>query len=207
MLEELVRRAAEELRLRDRELDGVMSRARRARVLSKQAILRLHSGSVEEADERLSEARGLLDEMEEILRVHPSLGGFEQVSAAREEYAEASIIHGLTTTGEFPEPEAVGVPLDSYVLGLGDVPGELRRQALDGLRVGDMALAEERLGTMESIYLSLVSMDEAPLLKGLRRKMDVARGVIERTRSEITAEAGRRRLDESVKRLSERLEE
>jgi predicted translin family RNA/ssDNA-binding protein len=59
---------------------------------------------------------------------------------------------------------------------------------------------------MESIYLNLVSMDEAPLLKGLRRKMDIARGVIERTRSEITAEAGRRRLDESVRRLSERLE-
>jgi len=59
---------------------------------------------------------------------------------------------------------------------------------------------------MESIYLSLISMEEAPMLRGLRRKMDIARGVIERTRSEITAEAGRRRLDESVRRLTERLE-
>jgi predicted translin family RNA/ssDNA-binding protein len=49
-------------------------------------------------------------------------------------------------------------------------------------------------------------MEEAPLLRGMRRKMDIARGVIERTRSEVTAEAGRRRLDESVRRLSERLE-
>jgi translin len=207
VLEDLVRRVAEELRLRDRALDEIMSRARRARVLSKQAILQIHGGAIEAADERLSEARGLLDEMEEILLRYSNMGSFEPVSAAREEYAEASIIHGLTTSGEFPEPEAVGVPLDSYILGLGDVPGELRRQALDGLRVGDMALAEERLGTMESIYLNLVSMDEAPILKRLRRKMDIARGVIERTRSEITAEAGRRRLDESVRRLSDKLEE
>ena len=206
MLEELVRRVAEELRLKDRALDEILSRARKARVLSKQAILQLHGGAIEAADERLSEARGLLDEMEGTLRSQPNMGSYEQVSAAREEYAEASIIHGLTTIGTYPEPEAVGVPLDSYILGLGDVPGELRRQALDGLRVGDLPLAEERLATMEDIYLNLVSMDEAPLLKGLRRKMDIARGVIERTRSEITAEAGRRRLDESVRRLSDRLE-
>ena len=68
-----------------------------------------------------------------------------------------------------------------------------------------MGLAEERLETMEEIYLNLVSMEEAPMLRGMRRKMDIARGVIERTRSEVTAEAGRRRLDESVRRLSEKL--
>ena len=206
MLEDLVRRAAEELRLRDQALDGVMVKARKARVISKQAILRLHGGAIGEAERRLMEARGLIGEMDEILRAHPELGKFDQVSAAREEYAEASIIYGLNASGEFPSPEEVGVPLASYMLGLGDVPGELRRQALDGLRVGDMGLAEARLETMESIYLNLVSMEEAPLLKGFRRKMDIARGVIERTRSEITAEAGRRRLDESVRRLADRVE-
>ncbi len=93
----------------------------------------------------------------------------------------------------------------SYLLGLGDVPGELRRQALDALRLGDIETAEARLSTMEEIYLSLVTMEEVALLKGLRRKLDIARGVIERTRSEVTAEAGRRRLGESVRRLTDRL--
>ena len=104
----------------------------------------------------------------------------------------------------FP-PEEITVPHYSYLLGLGDVPGELRRQALDALRVGDLDLAESRLVMMEHIYLNLVSMDETHLLKGLRRKMDITRGVIERTRSEVTAEVGRRRLNESVERLYERL--
>ncbi|UCD45264.1 MAG: hypothetical protein JSV27_01830 [Candidatus Bathyarchaeota archaeon] len=206
MLEELVRRAADELRVREAAIDDVMDKARRARVLSKQAIIRTHNGALGDAEGRLDEAKKFLEEVSIIVEDYPDLGRFEQVNAASEEYSEARIIHSLTFSGSFPSPEEVGVPIHVYIMGLGDVPGELRRQALDALRVGDMELAEARLETMESIYLSLVSMEEAPMLKGLRRKMDIARGVIERTRSEITAEAGRRRLDESVKRLAERLE-
>jgi translin len=206
LLEELVKRAAEELRLKERAIDEVMGRARKARVLSKQAILHIHGGAVEEAWERLHEAGRNLREMDEYVRERPTLGRFDQVNAAREEYSEARILLGLKESGKFPSPEAVGVPLEAYLRGLGDVPGELRRQALDALRVGDLERAESLLETMEEIYLSLVSMEEAPFLKGLRRKLDIARGVIERTRSEITAEVGRRRLDESVKRLTEKLE-
>jgi translin len=206
LLEELVKRAAEELRLRERAIDEVMGRARRARILSKQAILQIHGDAIEEAEERLHEAGRNLREMDEYVRERPGLGRFDQVGAAREEFAEASILLGLKGSGKFPNPEAVGVPLEAYLRGLGDVPGELRRQALDALRVGDLGRAESLLETMEEIYLSLVSMEETPFLKGLRRKLDIARGVIERTRSEITAEVGRRRLDESVRRLTEKLE-
>jgi translin len=207
LLEDLVKKGAEELRLRDKALDKVMARARRARILSKQAILKLHSGEESEAGKRLEEASGLIVEMNGIIEENPELGRFDQVSAAKEEYSEASIIRSLMESGEFPDPAELGVPITSYLLGLGDVPGELRRQALDALRVGDMETAEARLSTMEEIYLSLMTMDEAPLLKGLRRKMDIARGVIERTRSEVTAEAGRRKLGESVERLAGKLED
>ena len=205
VLEDMVKRGAEELRLRDKALDKIMERARRARILSKQAILRTHSGEMTEAKKRLEEASGLISEMNEIIGTRLELGRFEQVSAAKEEFSEASIVMGLTESGKFPDPTALGVPITSYLIGLGDVPGELRRQALDALRVGKLETAEARLSTMEEIYLSLVTMEEVPLLKGMRRKLDIARGVIERTRSEVTAEAGRRRLGESVKRLTDRL--
>ena len=205
LLEELVKRGAEELRLRDKALDKVMERARKARILSKQAILRIHAGDTSEAERRLEEASDLISKMDAVIEEHPELGRFDQVSAAKQEFSEASIVMGLTTSGEFPDPVALGVPMTSYLMGLGDVPGELRRQALDALRLGDIETAEARLSTMEEIFLSLVTMEEVPLLKGMRRKLDIARGVIERTRSELTAEAGRRRLGESVKRLTDRL--
>jgi translin len=207
LLEDLVKRGAEELRLRDKALDTVMARARRARILSKQAILKLHTDEKSEAKKRLEEASSLLVKMNEIIKKNPELARFDQVSAAKEEYSEASIIMSLMKSGEFPDPTELGVPITSYLLGLGDVPGELRRQALDALRVGNMETAEARLSMMEEIYLSLMTMEEAPLLKGLRRKMDITRGVIERTRSEVTAEAGRRKLRESVERLTGKFED
>jgi len=205
LLEELVKKAAEELRLREKAIDVVMGGARRARVLSKQAIIKAHNGDLVDSNDRLTEASRLIGEMSEIIAGHPDLGRFDQVNAAMEEYSEARILHALTDTGAYPSPGEVGVSIRVYLMGLADVPGELRRQALDALRRGEMGLAEKRLETMEEIYLNLVSMEEAPMLRGMRRKMDIARGVIERTRSEVTAEAGRRRLDESMRKLSERL--
>ncbi|MFQ6053220.1 MAG: hypothetical protein ACE5OO_03185 [Candidatus Bathyarchaeia archaeon] len=208
MLEEVVKRAAAELREREEARDEVLSRARRARTLSKQAILLIHNGALEDAGAKIGDAKGLLEELAPYLSGHVGLEGLDSVNAAREEYAEASILHGLKTTGAFPSPESVGVPLYSYLLGLGDVVGELRREALDSLRLGDLAAAEADLRLMEEIYLSLLSMEEASLfLKGLRRKLDVARKVIESTRSDLTAEAGRRQLSEAVKMLAKKIKE
>jgi translin len=206
MVEKIVEKAAEELRLRDKATDEVMSRARRARILSKQAIQQVHSGAFGDVKEKLVNAASLIEEIGGHLIDRPELISFDTVTAAHQEYAEAKIIFSLTENSEFPDPEAMGVPITAYILGLADVPGELRRQTLDALRNDDLEAAESLLGTMERIYLSLIAMEEASLLKGLRRKTDIARGVIERTRSDVTAEAGRRRLNESVRRLTEKLD-
>ena len=205
MLEKIVEDAADQLRKREKDIDQLMSNARKARVTSKQAIQNVHNNRYEDAEIRLSTVKEYLSEVSTILERRPDLVSFDAVSAARQEYAEASIIYRLSTRGDFPTPEDIAVPHNSYILGLGDVPGELRRQSLDALRVGDLDKAEGLLAIMERIYLSLVSMNETPMLKGLRRKMDIARGVIERTRSEVTAEVGRRRLGASVDRLYDRL--
>jgi translin len=101
----------------------------------------------------------------------------------------------------------LGVSLESYILGVGDVIGELRREVLECLRLGMVERAEEDLKLMERIYLDLLSLEEASLLlKGLRRKLDVARGVIEATRGEVTSELARARLSASIQRLVEKLE-
>lgn len=206
MLEDLVRRATEKLRGREAARDEVLGRARRARMLSKQAILLIHNDAQEKASVNLEEARRLFREAKPHIEQYPELNYYEDVEAALEEYAEAAILLCLETKHAYPDPEDVGVGLTSYLLGLCDVPGELRREALDELRTGDFDAAEAYLRQMEEIYLNLVSVEDASLLlKGLRRKLDIVRGVTENTRAELTAEAGRRRLNESVSRLSERL--
>ena len=147
-----------------------------------------------------------MENVKELLRTHPEFSSHGVVAAAWEEYAEAKILKSLEERGAFPEP--LEVPLEFYLLGLGDVVGELRRGVLEDLMEGGFERAEERLRRMEEIYDTLISAEETSiLLKGLRRKVDVARAVIEATRGDLALEAGRRRLAESIKGLLERLRE
>jgi translin len=208
LIEDLVKRVVTELRAREKARDEVLSRARRARMLSKQAILLVHNGALGEAKAKIDEARRLREEVGPYVAEYVDLAGYEEVHAAEEEYAEASILYKLKTSGSFPAPEDIGVSLQAYVLGSGDVIGELKREAVDAMRVGDPKAAEAELALMERIYLDLLSMEEASLLlKGLRRKLDVARAVIESTRGELTTETGRLRLIESMDALSVKLDD
>ena len=208
MLEEIIKKAAEDLKAREKARDEAYSRARRARVLSKQTILLLHNGELSKAEGNMGEASVLLEEIKDYCKEFTEIGFYEAVEAARQEYAEASILLGLNTGKGYPSPELLGLNDKNYLLGLADVPGELRRQTLDLLRAGDLVAAEGNLKTMEEIYQHLTKVDEVSLLlKGLRRKLDVARSVTERTRAEITTEASRERLRKQLKKVEDKLVE
>ena len=204
-LQNIINRTSDELLDREKARDEALTRARKARQLSKQAILLDHNKQPEKAQTNIIEARRLLDEMKPYIQDHPELSQYDEVEAAHEEHAEATILHTLLQEDKYPTLEQAAATPTRYLLGLGDVPGELRREALDSLRIGDLEKAERSLNRMEQIYLHLVAMEDASLLKGLRRKLDITRGVIEATRSEITAETGRKRLSDQLKRLTEHL--
>jgi translin len=203
-LQHIINQAAQELQNREKARDETLTRARKARQLSKQAILLDHNNQQDKAKTNLSEARHLLDEIQPNTQTYPELEQYEEVEAAHEEHAEATILHTLLTQNKYPTPEQAAATPTRYLLGLGDVPGELRREALDALRTGNLEQAENHLKRMEQIYLHLVAMEDASLLRGLRRKLDITRAVIEATRSEVTAETGRRRLSDQLKHLTEK---
>ncbi len=206
MLENLLKKAVDELRRRESARDAVLGRARRIRLISKQAILSSHNQNYEKAGDLLIEAKNLLKEIRPHLESYPEINFYEEMEAAYQEYAESVIIHSLLTISEYPSLDFSNVDVFSYILGLADVPGELKREAFDALRRDDLDLAEQHLATMEEIYLNLLSVEETSLLlKGLRRKLDVTRNVIESTRAEVTSEIGRRRLIKTIKALSDRL--
>jgi len=208
MLEEIIRKATGDLKAREKARDEAYSRARRARMLSKQSILLFHNGELGKAEGNIGEASVILEEIKEYCKEFTEIGFYEAVEAARQEYAEASILLGLNTGKGYPSPELLGLSYKSYLLGLADVPGELRRQTLDLLRAGELVAAEENLETMEEICQHLSKVDEVSLLlKGLRRKLDVARSVTERTRAEITTEASRERLRKQLKKIEDKLME
>jgi translin len=207
MLQRIIEKVIQHMAAFDEARDRAYPKARKARTLSKQSILVLHRGEPGEAQRLLSEAARLLTEAQEAAEGFPGVQSSETLSVARQEHAEAAILLSLITEERYPDPQELGLDETNYVLGLADVPGELRRQALDRLREGDLEAAEILLETMEEIYLCLTEAEEASMmLRGMRRKLDVARGVSERTRAEVTAEAGRRRLSRELKSITDKLE-
>ena len=106
---------------------------------------------------------------------------------AQKEYAEACITFALVQGGALPEADALGVPMPAYLNGLGEAVGEMRRYILDSLRRGDTSRCETLLETMDDIYGVLMGMDYPDTVThGLRRNSDAARGLIERTRGDLT---------------------
>ena len=207
-LKSILEKIQEELRKREGVREEVQKDMRRATRLSKQAILFTHQERFEDAKNLLEEASRIFSKLREASKSHPDLFHSGLVSAAFEEYAEAYTLLMLIEEDRFIGPEELGIPAISYVLGLGDVVGELRRRALDSIRKGKVEAAEKCLETMEHIYSELTAMDDAYLLvSGLRRKCDVARRLIEITRGDVTIEARRSALERSILRLEETIGE
>ena len=122
------------------------------------------------------------------------------VQDAQKEYAEARIVRALIGETPLPSPADLDIDEPIYLNGLGEAAGELRRQLLDVLRAGDVATAETTLAIMDDIFGLLVTVDYPDAVThGLRRTTDLVRGVLERSRGDLTLTARQMRLEAALK--------
>jgi translin len=206
MLEKIIKQASNELLSIEKVRDLAYSKARNARKLSKQAILSIHAKKTKKAEENISKSRDLIKSIDDYINKHSEIAFFDAVKASKQEFVEANILYFLNTRNRYPTPEELGVANTDYIMGVADVPGELRRQVLDHLKSGDLESAEKKFEKMEEIYIHLTIVEEVSiLLKGLRRKLDIIRTVNERTRAEITTESSRERLRKQLAEVNEKL--
>ena len=203
-LKEILSEIQEKLIKREKTRNEILGNMRQVIRLSKQAILFLHQARMSDARRFLTIVDDLLSQLDGLTEEYPDLVYTSLVEDAFQEASEAHIFYGLVQADKFINPETLRAPPISYILGLADVIGELRRRSLDSLRVGEVATAERCLEMMEQIYIELTGMDDAYILvPGLRRKCDVARRVIEATRGDVTNEVRRSSLRDSIQQLKE----
>jgi translin len=146
-----------------------------------------HRGERDRAREMLRGARDAVAQMRTLLDEHPDIYGAGYVHDCQKEFAEASAFLAIVSAEELPDPDELGVEYPAYLNGLGEAVGELRRHTLDQMRHGRLDHAETLLATMDEIYYTLVTMDYPDALTGgLRRTTDAVRGIIEKTRGELT---------------------
>lgn len=173
---------------------------------SANAIRAIHRGEFEEAQRLIASARDAVSEAAEALEHHPDIlyAGF--IQDAQKEYAEANITYAIIVGEELPSPDVLGVGYAAYLNGLGEAAGELRRYALDELRRGHLERSEEVLQAMDDIYGVLVTMDYPDAMTGgLRRTTDMVRGVLEKTRGDLTVAVRQRELEVALHDLERKL--
>lgn len=173
---------------------------------SANAIRAVHRGETEKAAALLAAAGASVAEAIAMLAPHPDIlyAGF--VQDAQKEFAEASITSALVRGEPVPRPEKLKVASAPYLNGLGEAVGELRRYILDYLRRGDLGHCEELLRSMEDIYSLLVTIDYPDAMTGgLRRTTDVARGILEKTRGDLTVAARQFQLESTLRDFEARL--
>jgi len=170
------------------------------------SIRATHRAEYDDAAQLLARAREIAAQMKASVSAYPDLYFTGYVQDALKELAEAHIVHALITDAALPNPDALGVEYAAYLNGLGEAAGELRRYTLDTIRHDNSARCEKILNAMEDIYSLLVTMDFPDALTGgLRRTTDMVRGVLERTRGDLTVAARQEKLERTLREVEERI--
>jgi translin len=187
--------------------EAALARCREAIRSSANAIRAVHRGEFDVAETLSGRAGTLLGEAKAALRDHADIlyAGF--VHDADKEYAEARLtLIFVRGDGALPGAGELNVELPAYLNGLGEAVGELRRYLLDTLRKGDVARCEGCLALMEEIYGVLVALDYPDAMTGgLRRTADTVRGILERTRGDLTLAVRQRDLEQTLGEFEGRL--
>jgi translin len=185
-----------------------LTSSRKAIRASANAIRAIHREEWEEAHRLQEEARSALDIAREALDSQPDVFHAGFVQDAQKEYAESKLTEAVVKGEELPAPDELRVTLPAYLGGMAEAIGEARRSILDLLRKGDVGRSEDILRTMEDMYYLLVSMDYPDAVTGnLRRSTDVARGIMERTRGDLSVSIVQAGLRDALERHTEALKE
>lgn len=205
-LESIAERIRQNFDVRTAKRDEALKQARQLTRACSLAIRAVHRDDQEAMEETLAEAHNLADKLRDELKAYPDLFFAGYTQDALKEFVEANVTCALIQNQPLQTPEELGVEEATYLNGLAEVVGELRRRTLDILRSGYSEEAERLLGHMDEIYSVLVTMDYPDAItNGLRRQTDLARGILEKTRGDVTFSLRGAQLAEAIRNLSTQL--
>ncbi len=186
-LETIIPRILDHFAAKNAAREQALSASRTIIRMSANSIRAVHRGEFEKAAAQLEEAKVVRDAAVKALEGHADVYHAGFLHDAQKEYAEARTTLALLSGGAIPSPEDLGVEYPAYLNGIAEAVGEMRRMVLDRLRAGQYDGCEEILDAMDDIYSVLVTIDFPDAMTGgLRRTTDQTRGILEKTRGDLT---------------------
>jgi translin len=167
-------------------------------ILCSKSIIAVHKGELTRGKDNLKQAGILLKKYKK-----KATGGLERyLITPEQEFVEAACLIAIVEKKEVPSDKKLSVMPESYVLGLLDCVGELKRMVFDKIRIGEIDEATKIFDVMENLYLNLYTFSlYDKVVKEARRKIDVNRILVDDVRSAITEEKRRSELIKTLQKL------
>lgn len=205
-IDEIVDPIRSELTAKHEAREAALPRCREVIRLCANTIRAVHRLEMDRAQELLGSAGALLMEVSDILAGHADVYHAGFVHDAQKEYAEAAMTMAFVSGGDFPGPSDLNVGAAAYLNGMAEAASELRRHLLDTLRRGNIETCEHLLAAMDDVYAVLVTIDYPDAITGgLRRTTDQVRGVIEKTRGDLTLAVRQRELERRIDEMTRKM--
>jgi translin len=166
-------------------------------MLCSKSIVALHHGQNDDAKIKMEQAKSMLEEF----RKYAQEDLYRYIAVAEQELVEAYALRAVMEDAPVPSMQDLGVSGPSYLTGLLDCIGEIKRLVYDRMRSGNEEDAEKLFATMEEFYNAIYPFAAYDnIVSGLRKKLDVARMLIEDIRAVVTEENRRRALISAMKK-------
>ena len=180
---------------KDKIREKALRYSREIIISCRKSIQCIHQDLKKDAKSNIKKASDKLQELYKLTKTHPELYHAGFVENAAQELVEANCLYNIKSGKDLPDPDELKTTYSSYLLGLCDLVGELRRTALDSIRAGKAKKADENLNMMEEIYDMIIRFDYPSGLIPIKKKQDMVRGMIERTRGELAVASCERRIE------------
>lgn len=185
-LDEVVSELENQLEEMDEVREIAMRTCRQIVRSSSDMIYALHQHRSEKTIvEGFRELKSRVTEVNTLLRDHREIYYSGFVEDAMQEYVEATLLRAAVTGKSMQSPSQLKVSPTAFALGMADLIGELRRMALDAMIRGKVRDASKWVGEMERLYGALSKFHFPSKVVEIRRKQDVARSLLDRTRGEL----------------------
>ena len=200
-------RIRESFNVKNQARDQALAHSRELIRYCAKAIRAIHREEFDTALTLMDTAQTAAGVLRDDVKGYPDLYHAGYTQDALKEFVEANATYALIRGNLLPEPEDLDVEYNTYLKGLAEAVGELRRHTVDRIRLGQIEQGNNLLEMMDAVYDILVTIDYPDAITaGLRRQTDMVRGVTERTRGDLMVAARQETLERALRQFEERID-
>ena len=182
--------------------NAIIKGTRDATIFWSKAIVSMHSHKKNESIEYIEKSKKLLKQFKELGKDDLQ----KYLYIAEQEFVEAYCLFSIAENSAIPGKRSLDVSDISYVMGLLDCIGEIKRMIIDKIRSEGTSNVTALFELMDKIYGTIYPLAVYDnLMPGLRKKLDVSRILIENVRAIITEEKRRTIMIEKIDEFEKKI--